>query len=88
MSNEEISTTPSGMFYEEKVSSPIFVLRYKNMNVKPILRINAYLWKRKKGVNHLNVDVRAEDSVLAHSFLKTTIYILYSSISLERVDLL
>ena len=42
----------------------------------------------KKGVNHLNVDVRAEDSVLAHSFLKTTIYILYSSISLERVDLL
>ena len=42
----------------------------------------------KKGVNHLNVDVRAEDSVLTHSFFKTTIYILYSSISLERVDLL
>ena len=42
----------------------------------------------KKGVNHLNVDVRAEDSVLAHSFLKTMIYILYSSISLERIDLL
>ena len=30
----------------------------------------------KKGVNHLNVDVRAEDPVLAHSFFKN--YDLYT----------
>ena len=88
MSNEEISTTKNGIFYKEKNLLLFSCFFIKNMRAKPILRINAYMWKMKKGVNHLNVDVRAGDSVLAHSFLKTTIYILYSSISIERVDLL